>query len=681
MEGSSETTPAPTLPREMIDLLIEFSIGLQKAAIYPSGHPILDKVATGVLGRLESVLAVRPAFLLGVAPSQLILDAIATDADHPVLRALATRLHQHQIGSIRIVPGVTVEELERLMQTLGVAGSGLERPIGLEGPSVLAQWTHIRLMPLNFSSLELADGETISIEDAEALWIRLVQIALAGLAVPGSEVDDAQPATVAEAIERRDGDAEYDQTVMTFLHQVTTAINTKGARDGSAIRLRVSELVQKLGPSTLERLLHMGGDETRRQRFLQEAVSAVTADAVMDLAVAAATASEQTISTSMMRMLNKLSTHAREGMGDQAAMADVALREQVTQLMNGWTLGETDPAGYRSALDRLAARDPSVKPTDEITPVEPLRVLQMGLEMGMMGTPIWPAVDEMVARGELESLLDLLETAPGGWMTEALGRYVATPERLVDLLRRRPWPETIVARLVERLGIAAVPVFIDVLDASDDPAECERVLRQLERIGSSVARPITARLAEVRWPTLLHLITLLGAHPTWTSRYDPMAWTTHADPRVRREAVRQVLRTPQQQGNTIAWALSDTDEEIVRLALAAAMTSCSREVAAVLRVIIDDATSSLELRALALRAVAGFKSPETPTWLVGRVLKPGRFLRRATLLPTTPELVATIEGLAVHWGSHPAAVEVLTLARSSADASVRAAASSRPRGR
>lgn len=682
MQGTTDTTAAaPTLPKELIDLLIEFSIGLQKAAIYPPGHPILDKVATGVLRRLNEVLATRPALLIGVAPMQLILDAVATDPNHPVLRALAMRFHQHQIGSVRIVPGVTVDELERLMQTLGTSGSGLERPLGLEGPDVLAQWPHIRLMALSFASLELADGETISIEDAEALWIRLVQIALAGLVVPGSELERAQPSTVAEAIERREGDAEYDQTVMTFLHQVTTAINTKGARDGSGIRLRVSELVQKLGPQTLERLLHMGGDERRRQRFLQEAVSAVTANAVLDLVTAAATASQQTISTSMMRMLNKLAVHAEEGMGNRAAIADVALRQQVTQLMDGWTLGETDPEGYRAALDRLAARDPVVQVTDEVTPVEPSRVIAMGLEIGTMGMGMWPAMDEMIARGEIDALMDLVAQAPQPWMGEALWAALATPAHLDALTRRTPFPQASVERLVDRMGVAAVPVVIDALEAATEPTDSERYLALLERVGAPGARVMVTQLNTVRWPTLRALLTLLGRHPTWTSTYDPTGWLGHPDPGVRREVVRQLLRDPRQQGAMIASALADPDEGVVRLALAAAMAHCPREVAAVLKVRVDDEVLGTEMRALAVRAVAGFQAPDTASWLAGRVLKPGRFLRRATLMPTTPELLAAVEGLAVHWATHPAGREVLSLATASADPAVKAAAAVRPRGR
>lgn len=681
MEGPSVTTAAgPTLPKELVDLLVEFSVGMVKAAIYPPGHPILDTVSTGVLGRLNAVLATRPALVIGVAPMQLIVDAIATDPNHPVLRALATRLHQHQIGSIRITPGVTVDELERLMQTLGTAGSGIDRPLGLEGPDVLAQWPHLRLMALSFSSLALADGETLSIDDAEALWIRLVQIALPDLAVSGAEIEHALPATVAEAIERHEGDTEYDQTVMIVLYQLSMAINTRGGRDASGTRLRVSALVQELGQRTLERLLHLGGDATRRRRFLQEVVGAVTTNAVLALAVAAATVSQQTISTAMRGMLSKLASQAEEGTGDQAAIADVALRQQVTELIERWTRGETDLSVYRAALDRLAARDPMVRPTDEATPVEPWRVLAIGLEIETLGSSMWPAIDEMITRGEIEGLMDLVDQAPAAWMRDALWAAIATPARLDALTRRHPFPHRSVERLITRMGIAAVPVLVDALEAATDPATIERYLGLLEQIGAPVARALVPHLTIVRWPTLRSLLVLLGRHPTWTSAYDPGAFSTHPDVGVRREAIRQLLRDARQQGATMAWALVDPDETIVRLALAAAMGHCPREVASVLKVRADDETLRPEMRALAVRAVAGHMAPETPIWLANRVMRPARLLRRATLLPTTPELLAAVEGVAVHWGSHPAGREVLTLAATSNDPAVRAATMVRPRG-
>jgi len=130
----------------------------------------------------------------------------------------------------------------------------------------------------------------------------------------------------------------------------------------------------------------------------------------------------------------------------------------------------------------------------------------------------------------------------------------------------------------------------------------------------------------------------------------------------------------------MAWAFVDPDETIVRLSLAAAMGHCPREVASVLKVRADNELLRPEMRALAVRAVAGHTAPETPIWLASRVMRPARLLRRATLLPTTPELLAAVEGVAVHWGSHPAGREVLTLAAMSNDPAVRAATMVRRRG-
>lgn len=683
MEGApgqtSPPAPAPALARDLTEFLLELSIGIQRAAIYPKGHPILDSMAAAVFRRLEGIITRRSALLIGVSPTQLVIDAIPTDPDHPVLRGLASRLHQHQIGSLRIIPGVTVAELEQLLHTLGVARSPDERPLGLEGPAVLEQWVHLRMMPLSYASLALADGETISLEDSEALWMRLVQIALSGVTEVGEE--GIAPATVARAIVDRSDDAAYDQEVVSFLHQVTTAINVKGPESGGTLRLRVSDLLQRLGPETLERLLQLGGDGQRRQRFLNEAVGAVTADAVIDLVVAAATTAEQTVSTSMMRLLNKLATHSQTMVGRQAAMADVALRQQVTQLMEGWSLGETDPEGYRIALDRLAARDPVVQQTDVETPVEPRRVLQMGLEIGTLGAPIWAAVDEMAVRGEMSSLLDLLDEAPASWLRDVITQYAATPGRLAAVLRQRPLPVAVAERLIDRMGIAAVPVLIDLLEETTREEERASVLALLERIGPEVARPVADRLTSVPWATVLPLLQMLGRHPTWSSPYDPAAWSQHPDSAIRREALRQLLGDPARQGAVMAWGLVDPEEGIMRLALAAAMTNCSREVAAVLKMRADDLALKAELRALAVRAFAGYKAPETPPWLLERVLRPSRLLRRAALLPTTPELLAAIEGLVVHWEDHPAAREAIALARASTDPAIRAAASAQRRRR
>ncbi len=83
-----------TLSRDLSDFLIELSITMNKHAIYPSSHPLLDVAVDGVSNRL-AVLFVeeRESLSIGVARKQLIIEGVATDPQNPVLKELAQRLH------------------------------------------------------------------------------------------------------------------------------------------------------------------------------------------------------------------------------------------------------------------------------------------------------------------------------------------------------------------------------------------------------------------------------------------------------------------------------------------------------------------------------------------------------------------------------------------------------------
>ena len=94
-QAPSAPTPAggtPTiLSRDLADFLVEFSIALQKHAIYPAGHPLLNGAVEGVARRLDSLLVERMSLAIGVARRQLVIEGVATDPNHPLLQELAGR--------------------------------------------------------------------------------------------------------------------------------------------------------------------------------------------------------------------------------------------------------------------------------------------------------------------------------------------------------------------------------------------------------------------------------------------------------------------------------------------------------------------------------------------------------------------------------------------------------------
>ena len=71
--------------------------------------------------------------------------------------------------------------------------------------------------------------------------------------------------------------------------------------------------LRALDEETLARLVEFGGNPAQRKKFVLDANQSLAVDSVLKVLQAAATSSEQTISTSMTRMLSKMAVHAGRG--------------------------------------------------------------------------------------------------------------------------------------------------------------------------------------------------------------------------------------------------------------------------------------------------------------------------------------------------------------------------------
>lgn len=667
------------LSRELADFLIELSIGLHKNAIYPPGHPLLEGATTGISRRLESLLAERSTLSLGVARAQLIIEGVATDENNPVLRDLAQRLHRHHLGAIKFTMGVTPAEIADMLATVAEDSGRRVRPLGLEGPEVLQKWDHVRLFALTFEQLQLLeeDPEDAREEDkaemrgdrsrAAQLWIGLARAALAASSDQHiEEADSADPVVVAKAIEEHKKDAAYDQVVVGYLLQIAEELKTKSGKEAAALQKRISRLVATLKPDTLERLLEMGGDVRQRRKFVADASQGMAVDAVVELVQAAASTSGQSISHSLVRMLSKLAVHADEGSPMARTQADGALREQVQRLMGDWELEDPNPDGYRLALEKMSREAPVFHVTEDVFPCEPERLLAMGLEIEVLGDPVWRSVDELCARPDLTPLLDLLDEAPDGWMRDTLWRHVASQDRLYVQLQRGPINLQVVQRLVARMQLAAVEPLLNALESADDRL-VSSLLDLLTGLGAEAAPFVVERLTSARWGMQRQLLVVLGKLGEAPPGFSPRDYVRHGDGTVRREALRMLIKVPESRESAIAAALGDTDERAVRLAIGAAMTNCPPSAAALLRARADDSSLSPDLRALGVRALSSYQDPATVAFLVKVSLGKKKFLRRRALAGKSPEMLAALSGLATHWRSDPSAAVVLAIAEASND--------------
>jgi hypothetical protein len=676
-----------TLSRELSDFLIEFSIGLHKNAIYPAGHPLRDSAADLIVRRLDALLMERPTLSLGVARHQLIIEGVATEENNPVLRDLALRLHRHHLGAVKFSQGVTGEEVSDVLATLAVEAGRRPRPLGLENEDVLSQWPHIRLFPLTFEQLQLLEEEESEEDKAEMrgsrsraaqLWIGLARAALASELDEDKDLnaaDSVDPVVVAKAIDDHKRDAAYDQVVVGYLLQIAEELKAKGGKEAAALQKRISRLVSTLQPETLHNLMEMGGNAIQRRKFVLDATQGMAVEAVVDLVQAAADSSNQTISHSLVRMLSKLAVHADDGAPLARPVADTALRDQVQKLVSGWDLEDPNPDNYRKALEKMSQLAPAFRGEDSF-PAEPERLLAMGLEIDVLGEPVWRAVDQLLARSDLAPLLDLLDAAPDGWMKEALWRHVATPERLEQLLLAYPGNAAVVQRIVARLKLAAAePLLVELATASETTAAS--LTEMLASIGPEIGPLLMARLGASRWPMVRHLLATINRMERWPEGFEARDYARHPDANVRREAVRLLIKQPAARDQAITSALADPDERNVRLALGAVMQGCTAGQAAVLMVRATDEALSPDLRALSIRALAGHRSMETLNFLLNRVAGSKMLMFRRSLASKSPEMLAALAGLAAHWSTEPAAKEVLAQAAKNSDPEISDAAARR----
>ena len=679
--------PAPsgeraTLSRDLADFLIELSIALHKHAMYPEGHPSLAPAAAGVTRRAGLLLQDRATVSLGVARNQLVIEGVATDPKHPVLRELAGRLHRHHLGAITFRRGVEEGEVSDALRTLAIEAERTGQPLGLGDRSRLAAWPHVQLHALTYERLELTDqtGPAAGEGDARAaqLWVGLARAALA-TAPENTRPTPTEPAVIAQAIDQHSKTEAtgYDQVIVGYLLQIAAELKTAGSAEAAALRRRTSRLIRTLKPETLRRLVRMGGDFAQQRQFVSDAADGMAVDAVLEILKAAAETSHATISHSLVRLLSKLAVHAEAGAAPVRPQADAALREQVQQLLAGWTLPDPNPGAYGAALQRMARAAPSGPPRTDHHATEPDRLVAMALEVGTLGPRLHAAVDRVVAEGRLTQLLDVLEGGVADSAAAATVRaQIATAAAVQRVVGREPIDFKLLERLVPLVGTAAAPPLLDALAAAESRGARRGLLAQLAKMGAEIGPLVVARLDDSRWYVTRNLLALLEELGVPPAGFSAAAYMRHADARVRWQAVKLQLKLPAERDDALIAGLRDQDPRTLRLALslAVALQAFPDTAVPLLVTRATDRALAGDLRALAVRSLGWTRAPAALETLL-QITAGGRTLfGREKLAARSPEVIVALAALATGWSHDLRARARLAIAAASADSEIRHAA-------
>ncbi|MFQ5890490.1 MAG: HEAT repeat domain-containing protein [Gemmatimonadota bacterium] len=666
------------LSGDLADFLIELSSAIQKYAMYPPGHPALEPTALGVARRLASLLHDRITLNLGVARDQLVIEGVATDSHHPLLRSLAERLHRHQIGALSFNRGVETEELGEVLALIATEPERTGHPLGLEADEVLRGRPHVHLHALRFERLELQEdgGErTERSGHASHLWIGLAQAAMA--AESSDDAGSADPGTVARAIDRRSGEEAYDQVIVGYMLQIAEELKTTSGDEAQELRDRMSSLIAQLQPGTLSRLLHMGGNATQRRQFLLDSSEGMGVDAVLELVEAASQSWNTGISGSMLRLLSKMARHAEVEGQPAHKEADAALRDQVHRLVSGWKLENPNPEAYEEALERMSAGAPMV--TMQTRPAhapEPDRIVKMSLEVSAVGDPVWRSVEEMVRRGEVSSLIEILDDAPPSNGVEGeIWEHLASRETVRSVVETEPPDFAALDRLLPRMEIDVAGDLLDALVTSSSRSTRRNLFDRLAAMGSALAPLLVERMKDPRWYVLRNMLALLGELPEWPEGFSPRPYTTHENQLVRWEALKLSMRVAADRDAAVVAALTDKSDRSVALGLAEAEKACPPDAEPHLVAVATDRGARPEFRQAAVRALVSLGSEGALETLLRLTRGKRRWFRRSELPEASPWVVAAIGGLAQRWPQDPRAAAVLSRAMQSEDPELRRAAS------
>src|SRR3954469_23257968 len=686
--------PAPgrqavaTLSRELADFLVELSITLNKHAIYPQSHPLLDVAVDGVATRLAALfVGDRESLSIGVARRQLIIEGVATDPLNPVLKELAQRLHDHHVGAVKFVRGINRDELAAALAALAVDPTRVEKPIGHDTERIGTLWPHVRFFPLTYDRLQLIEDEPgatppsadqMAAGRATQLWIGLARAALVSdtSAVATREEDDntLEPATVARAIDEHQREEAYDQVIVGYLLQIGEELKTAEGPEAIGLQRRVSRLVGSLKESTLEKLLEMGGDKAQRRKFLLDASQGVTVEAVIDLVKAASAAEGQTISHSMLRMLTKLGNHPSSG--GTRAHTDPTMRDVMRRLVDDWTLDDPNPEAYRQALTTMSssrsASERHSNGTTAATECEPERIIQIAVEVGSMGAQVEAAMTELARLGRIDVLLDLVERAPTPEMAAPVWDFLARQRVLESLLDQQRIDIGLVTRFAKRIGADVAPTLLTVVGTFEDAKTRNQIYDLLQSLGDATGPAIALWIGGSAPIVQRELLALLGRLGSLPAGFSPRAFLDVDDPLVRREAVRLLLRNPADRDETIMTALSDPDDRVVFAGLTIAQEKCPAAGIELIQQRVDRGELDSQLRTMGIRIVAQRRTPQSLAWFLTFVVTESHWPRKPKLRSSTPEMLAALSMIATHWRKDPAADTALKLAEASRDPEVRA---------
>src|SRR5437867_8355989 len=106
MVNAPEATAIEASREKIVEALVRMARAVQKATIYPDGHPAVPGAVDVFLAALKQALEDRPVLTIGIASDRFLLEGEPIAEKHGVLPWLAQFLHERGLASIDLNRGL-----------------------------------------------------------------------------------------------------------------------------------------------------------------------------------------------------------------------------------------------------------------------------------------------------------------------------------------------------------------------------------------------------------------------------------------------------------------------------------------------------------------------------------------------------------------------------------------------
>jgi len=630
----------------------DLTIAWRALAAYPPGHP---SVAAG-LGKagasLAELLDATGPLELAAARDGLLFGDHHFDTPAPV--RLAELLRRRGAAVLRIAPGLTVDELERLLRALALDARSARNAPTLSSELERAALQHVSATDLDFSAIVLTESDERA-DAQEAVWNRLVRRLLESGALPASDLD----AWLAGG-----GNAAELVRALLGLDKDRGDARTRGAVD-AALRAAVADYVEHPSSEGLQLLSEISEnlDPGGREWLARELESAIGARTGGHRAVETYVAELPEDQREPLRRLLAPAARAPRAVAGALSKEHVAHLRRAFGSIDVDTLGEEGEHEVDAALLlELAAEteEPDVEPSpalaDDLVPTTEARaatLLELAENEELPSTAraqllqrMEAAYRELLAVGRLRPATALVER-----VQRLAARDEATGTEFRRALERLAGRESVAAlarglgelsesgveqarRLVERLGTVAARHLLGLLAESDDRQQRHRLLDLLATLGPLVVRDATHLLSDSRWYVVRNVLLLLRSVGDPGSVPAVRRCAEHPDLRVRLEAIRNLFAFDQElPRELLRRALTHRDPRLAQEAIDLAAEHQMAEAAEPLADLLarwDPFGRRREVRLRAVRALAAIGDASVLPRL-------DRFGARFTLWPVAEE--------------------------------------------